>query len=47
MAALWSTVIPGFGQIYNREYLKGFILIFLEILINNFSNLNESIFLRF
>lgn len=30
----WSIAFPGFGQLLNRKYVKGFILIALEFLIN-------------
>lgn len=39
-AAVWSVVLPGFGQFYNKDYLLGFVLIALEFLINLYSNLN-------
>jgi hypothetical protein len=44
---LWSIALPGFGQLLNKKYLKGIILITLEILINMGSNLNEVIILSF
>src|SRR5699024_8901014 len=31
---LWSIALPGFGQLLNRQYFKGFILITLEVIIN-------------
>lgn len=31
---LWSIALPGFGQLLNREYFKGFILIILEFIVN-------------
>lgn len=42
-AALWSIAIPGFGQLINKKYLKGFLLIALELLINMKSGLNTII----
>jgi hypothetical protein len=39
-AAVWSMVLPGFGQLYNKDYIIGFVLIGFEILINLYSNLN-------
>ena len=30
----WSIALPGFGQLLNRKYVKAFILIVLEFLIN-------------
>jgi hypothetical protein len=46
-ALLWSIALPGFGQLLNKKYLKGIILIALEILINMKSNLNEVLILSF
>lgn len=40
---LWSIAIPGFGQFLNGKYLKGIILIFLEVLINVKANINTII----
>lgn len=45
--ALWSVAIPGFGQLLNRKYFKGLILIILEFIININSNLNTVIILSF
>ncbi|WP_160725754.1 hypothetical protein [Bacillus sp. USDA818B3_A] len=39
-AMLWSLVLPGFGQLYNKDYLIGIILLGLEFLINLNSHLN-------
>ncbi|QCJ44791.1 hypothetical protein FAY30_24505 [Bacillus sp. S3] len=39
-AMLWSLVLPGFGQLYTKEYLIGIVLLVLEFLINLNSNLN-------
>lgn len=44
VAALWSVAIPGFGQIYNRHYLKGIIFIIMEFFINLNSHLNVGIY---
>ncbi len=30
----WSIAFPGFGQLLNRKYVKAFILIILEFIIN-------------
>lgn len=40
---LWSIAFPGFGQLLNRKYIKGVLLIALEIIINLQSNLNKII----
>ncbi|MBO0961008.1 hypothetical protein J1P26_15005 [Neobacillus sp. MM2021_6] len=39
-AMLWSLVLPGFGQLYNKDYFMGITLLGLEFLINLKSNLN-------
>lgn len=44
---LWSIALPGFGQLLNRRYLKGVVLILLEILINHMARLNTIILLSF
>jgi hypothetical protein len=45
---LWSIALPGFGLIIlNGKFLKGLLLIGLEILINVQSNLNEVIISSF
>ncbi|MDC3424327.1 hypothetical protein NC797_07365 [Aquibacillus sp. 3ASR75-11] len=42
-ALLWSTALPGFGQLYNEDHLLGFILMGWEIAVNFNSNLNLAI----
>lgn len=44
---LWSTALPGFGQLLNRKYIKGILLIFLEFLVNVQANFNVVIILIF
>jgi len=44
---LWSIAIPGFGQILNQKYIKGFVFIALELLINTKSGLNTAIIYSF
>ncbi|WP_100012561.1 hypothetical protein [Lentibacillus sediminis] len=44
---LWSIALPGFGQLLNRKYLKGFLLVGLEFLINVLGNFNNIIVLSF
>jgi hypothetical protein len=44
---LWSIALPGFGQLLNKQYIKGIIIVFLEFLINIQSNFNEAIRLSF
>lgn len=43
----WSIALPGFGQILNGKFLKGFLFIALEFLVNVQSNFNEVILLSF
>src|SRR5690625_2418720 len=31
---LWSIALPGFGQFLNQQYVKGIVLIILEVIIN-------------
>lgn len=44
LAAFWSVAIPGLGQLYNRQIIKGIFFIILEVLINNYSNLNLAVY---
>ncbi|ALX47514.1 hypothetical protein [Lentibacillus amyloliquefaciens] len=44
---LWSIALPGFGQLLNRQYIKGILLIALEFLVNVQANFNEIILLSF
>lgn len=44
---LWSIALPGFGQLLNKKYVKGIILILLEFLVNVFGNFNRIIVLSF
>lgn len=46
-AVLWSVALPGFAQVLNRHYLKGFLLIGGEVLINVMGNFNTIIVLSF
>ena len=45
--ALWSIALPGLGQLLNGKFLKGLLLIILEILINVQSNFNKVIIYSF
>jgi hypothetical protein len=42
-AIFWSIAFPGFGQLLNKKYFKGFIFIVLEILVNVQARLNLAI----
>lgn len=44
---LWSIALPGFGQLLNRKYFKGFLLVLLEFLVNVKGNINWVILLSF
>lgn len=44
---LWSIAFPGFGQLLNRKYVKGILLLSLEILVNTKSNFNAAIISSF
>lgn len=46
-AILWSIALPGFAQLLNRKFLKGIVLIFLEILVNVNSHFNMAILYSF
>lgn len=40
VAMLWSMTIPGFGQLYNKDYVIALILLAFEFLVNANSHLN-------
>ena len=44
---LWCIALPGFGQILNGKFLKGLLLIVLEVLINIQSHFNKVIIYSF
>lgn len=44
---MWSIALPGFGQILNRKYIKGLLLVGLEFLVNILGNFNQIIILSF
>jgi hypothetical protein len=45
IAALFSMLMPGFGQIYNRQFLKGVFLLIVEHYDNVYGNINYAIHL--
>lgn len=47
IAMLWSLCIPGFGQLYNRDYINGLVLVALEFIINVKAKLNLAILFSF
>src|SRR5690625_83006 len=44
---LWSIALPGFGQLLNRKYIKGLLLVGIEFAVNVLGNLNQVIVLSF
>lgn len=44
---LWSIAFPGFGQLLNRQFLKGVVFLFLEIVVNIQAHFNKVILLSF
>lgn len=44
---LWSIAFPGFGQLLNRQLIKGILFISLEVLINTFGHFNQTIMFSF
>lgn len=44
---LWSIAFPGFGQLLNKKYVKGILLIGLEFIVNVFANFNQIIVLSY
>lgn len=44
---LWSIALPGFAQLINKKFLKGFFFIILEFVINIQSDFNQAILLSF
>ncbi|MGM0920052.1 MAG: hypothetical protein ACQEWW_02315 [Bacillota bacterium] len=44
---LWSIAFPGFGQLLNRQLIKGILFILLELVINTNSHFNQGIMLSF
>lgn len=47
IAALFSMLMPGFGQIYNHQFLKGVFLLAVEHYDNVFGKINTAIHLDF
>jgi hypothetical protein len=47
MTAWWSAALPGFGHLSLGIYVKGFIFIFWEVLINVHSRINEAMVYSF
>jgi hypothetical protein len=47
LAALFSMLMPGFGQLYNRQFLKSVFLLIVEHYDNVFGKINTAIHLDF
>ncbi|MCQ6276260.1 hypothetical protein JMM81_15140 [Bacillus sp. V3B] len=47
IAGLFSILMPGFGQMYNKQFLKGVVLLAIEHYNNITANINKAIFLDF
>lgn len=47
IALLWSAMLPGLGHFYNKDYILGITLLFLEIGVNCMANLNQGIYYAF
>jgi hypothetical protein len=47
VTACWSTLLPGFGYIIMGSYIKGFLLISWELLINTEAHINTAILYSF
>ncbi|SET18261.1 hypothetical protein SAMN05216389_106204 [Oceanobacillus limi] len=47
IAALFSLLMPGFGQIYNNQFVKGIIFVFIEHFDNILGKINQAIHLDF
>ena len=47
IAALFSILMPGFGQIYNGQFIKGAFLLLIEHYDNEFGKINLAIHLDF
>jgi hypothetical protein len=45
--AFWSITFPGFGYLLLHKYLRGYLLIIWEIVINQMSKVNLAIFYNF
>jgi hypothetical protein len=47
IAAIFSMLMPGIGQIYNGQFMKGVFLLIVEHFDNAFGNINQAIHLDF
>lgn len=47
IAALFSLLMPGFGQVYNSQFIKGMVFLAIEHFDNMVGNINTAIQLDF
>lgn len=47
IAALFSMLMPGLGQVYNRQFVRGIIFLIIEHYDNIFGHINTAIHLDF
>lgn len=47
IAATFSILMPGIGQMYNKDFIKGVIFILIEHCENFLANINKAIYLDF
>jgi hypothetical protein len=47
IAALFSMLMPGFGQVYNGQFMKGVFFVIVEHFDNVFGHINQAIHLDF
>jgi hypothetical protein len=47
IAALFSIIMPGLGQVYNRQFVRGIIFLIIEHYDNIFGHINTAIQLDF
>lgn len=45
--AWWSIIIPGFGHLLLSKYLRGYLLVLLELLINTSAKINQAMVYSF
>jgi hypothetical protein len=46
-AVLWNIALPGFSQILIGQYVKGFLFVLFEVLVNVMANFNKAILFSF
>jgi hypothetical protein len=46
-AAFFSILLPGFGQIYNKQFVKGIVFVIFEHFDNAYGHINKAIHMDF